>query len=68
MTAWNDGYETDAIRLFVRDRSMQRVADANTERLANEIRVASDGSSHAMRAHRQHGWHLVHLHTPHLTH
>jgi hypothetical protein len=66
MAGWNDGYETDAIRLFVRDRSMQRITDANAERLAIQIRAAPDGSR--TRAHRQHGWQHVHVHVPHFTH
>jgi hypothetical protein len=66
MTDWNDGYETDAIRLFVRDRSMLRITDANAERLAIQIHAASDGPR--TRAHRQHAWHHVHVHVPHFTH
>jgi hypothetical protein len=68
MAAWNDGYETDAIRLFVRDRSTQRMADANAERLAKLVGDPADEPMQRIPAHAHHRWHHVHIHQPHFTH
>jgi hypothetical protein len=68
MAAWNDGYETDAIRLFVRDRSTQRIADANAERLASQIRAVPDESKQPMLAGRRHRRQHVHIRAPHFSH
>lgn len=67
MAVWNDEYETDAIRLSVHDRSAQCIADANAERLANQIHAASDGSRQPMQARPKHGWQHVHIRAPHFT-
>lgn len=71
MAAWNDSYETDAVRLFARDRSEQRIAEASAERLASQIHAVSGQSrepayqSHSRRLHI----HVPHIiHAPHFTH
>lgn len=68
MAARNDGYETDAIRLFVRDRSTQRIADANAERLASQIRAVPEESKHPVLAWQRHRWQHVHIRAPHFSH
>lgn len=68
MAAWDEGYETDAVRLFVRDRSAQRIADANAERLASQIHAEFDRSRQRMHARRQLRWQHVHFHAPHFNH
>jgi hypothetical protein len=67
MSAWSGDYETDAIRVFVRDRSEQRIADADAERLASRIRAVLDQSRqpHASPHYR---WQRVHIRAPHFTH
>lgn len=67
MAARSDAYETDAIRLFVRDRSTQRIADASAERLAGQIRTAS-GESKQPLPHGHHRWQHVHIRAPHFSH
>lgn len=61
-------YETDAVRLFVRERSMQRMADGNAERLATQIRADCDQSEQPTPAYQRHRWHHVHIRAPHLSH
>lgn len=68
MAALNDAYETDAVRLFVRDRSTQRIADANAERLASQIRTAPGHVRQRVPAYPSHSWQRVHIRIPHLTH
>lgn len=58
-----DDYETDALRLFARERSRQRILDGNTERLAHCIRASQHPLTHRYSArhhHRPH-LHLVHF-------
>jgi hypothetical protein len=69
MTTWNDtGYETDATRLFVRDRSRQRIDDSQAERFAHEIYATRDESAQPVRAHWQRRWRLAHIRQPHFNH
>ena len=68
MSAWSDDYETDAIRLFVRDRSMQRMANGNAERLAKQIHANSDQSTQQVLAAQRHRWQHVHLRALHFGH
>ena len=68
MAAWNDVYETDAVRLFVRDRSRQRIADASAERLARPIHAVPGQSKQRLPAYQSHRWQRVHIDVPHLGH
>lgn len=65
MAIWNNDYETDAVRLFVRERSMQRVADGNAERLATQIGADSDQSKQAIPGYQRRRWQHVHIRVPH---
>jgi hypothetical protein len=59
-----DSYETDALRLFARERSRQRIYDGDMERLARGIRA----SRHPLMHTHSHHPHRPHLHLVHFSH